>query len=143
MHNIHDAVRHETEALHKFISAWFRGEERNLHEVFRAGLSNRLDPGFVNIQPAGRVLVRDALLRSIESGYGTNPDFEIFIEDSSVRRVFDRERYVLATYTEIQEGAKNSTPSRNARLSTVLFKWKKPNGPFSWLHLHESKLPTP
>jgi hypothetical protein len=139
MDKVHNEVLDEVVALHRFISAWFRGEEANTREVFDAGFSARFDADFLNIQPAGRILSRDALLRAVQNGHGSNPAFEIEIDELRVRRVFDKGRLIVATYREVQDGARNSHPPRNARVSTVLFSREYPDGRLLWLHLHETK----
>lgn len=129
----------EVEALHRFIAGWFQGAEANTSENFQTSFARRLDPRFINIQPAGRVLSRDALLSAIREGHGTNSDFTIEIRDLTVHREFDDGRLLLATYTEIQSGAKKSNPPTNARLSSVLFERVEGAEYLNWLHLHETK----
>ena len=48
---------------------------------------------------------------------------------------------VLATYVEHQDGARNTTPSSNTRISTVLFRVDQTDGPLTWLHIHETWVP--
>ncbi|NKB57789.1 MAG: DUF4440 domain-containing protein [Alphaproteobacteria bacterium] len=143
MSDIHDAVLAEVEALHRFISAWFQGTEPNTTEGFDAGFSARLDPEFVNVQPAGRILTRDELLDPIRSGHGTNSAFEIEIRELVIHRIFGDGRFVMATYTELQHGAKNSHPPINAPLSSVLLQCAEGKDHFVWLHLHETRVPVP
>lgn len=138
-----DAVREEIEAVHRFISAWFRGEEMNTDEAFADGLADRLAPGFVNIQPAGRVLEQDGLLASIRDGHGTNPDFRIAISETCLRYVDDAAGLVLANYVETQSGARYSHPPTNARISTVLMRRTPETGALQWLHIHETAVPEP
>ena len=134
------AVREEIEALHRFISAWFRGEEPNSDDAFAAGLADRLAPGFVNIQPVGRVLERDDLLDSLREGHGANPAFRISISKTRLHHVDAAAGLVLATYVETQSGARHSHPPTNARLSTVLMR-QTGSGPLKWLHVHETAVP--
>ena len=141
-----DDVRAEIEAVHRFIAGWFRGDEPAGAEPFKAGLAARLAPGFVNIQPAGRVLAPDVLLSSIEQGHGANPRFEIEIRDVALRFVDAGSGgagggLVLATYTELQRGALHSTPPENARVSTVLL--ERTEAGFLWHHIHETACPMP
>ena len=136
-----DAVREEIEAVHRFISAWFRGEEPNTDQAFAAGLADRLEPGFVNIQPAGRVLECDALLDSLRDGHGTNPQFRIAISDVRLRYADESGELVLATYLETQSGARHSTPPTNARVSTVLMRRTPETGALQWIHIHETAVP--
>lgn len=143
MENIHQEVLAEVEALHRFISSWIRGEIPNDPIVFDAEFVQRFDAAFLNIQPEGRALSRDDLAKSIREGHGLNAEFRITIENPEVRRVLDGRQLILATYTEVQDGAKNSSPPRNARVSTVLFRRNEPDSRLIWLHLHESKLPLP
>jgi len=136
-----DAVREEIETVHRFISAWFRGEAPGTADALAAGLADRLAPGFINIQPAGRVLEREALLASIEDGHGANPAFRIAITEVLLRHVDDRTGLVLATYVETQAGAKNSTPPTNARISSVLMRRSPETGALRWLYIHETAVP--
>ncbi len=136
-----NAVREEIEAVHRFISAWFRGEAPGTAEALAAGLADRLAPGFINIQPAGRVLEREALLASIEDGHGANPAFRIMIAEVQVRHVESETGLVLATYVETQSGARNSTPPTNARISSVLMRRSPETGALSWLYIHETAVP--
>ncbi len=134
------AVREEIEALHRFISAWFRGETPNTDEAFATGMADRLTSGFVNIQPAGRVLERDDLLDSLRDGHGTNPAFRISISRTRLHHVDAAAGLVLATYVETQSGARHSHPPTNARLSTVLMR-RTGTGALEWLHVHETAVP--
>ena len=134
------SVREEIEAVHRFISAWFRGTEPNTDEAFEAGLAGRLAPGFVNIQPAGRVLERDALLDPIRNAHGANPDFRIEIADVRIRYADPGGKLVQATYLEIQSGARKSTPPTNTRISSALMR-RTESGALEWMHLHETAVP--
>ena len=136
---IHE-VRAEIEALHDFIAAWFRGETLESAEHFRAGLADRLAPDLVNIQPAGRTLTREDLLSAIERGYGASPRFAIAIRDVQIRCASEQTGLVLATYAEVQRGARNSAPE-NTRISTVLLQRFGTSGRFTWLHIHETAVP--
>lgn len=135
------AVREEVEAVHRFISAWFRGEAPGTADALAAGLADRLAQGFINIQPAGRVLERETLLAAIERGHGANPAFRIAITDVRLRHVDEPTGLVLATYVETQSGARNSTPPTNARLSSVLMRRSPETGALCWLHIHETAVP--
>ncbi len=138
--DLHTAVREEIEAVHRFIAAWFRGEEENTDAAYAAGLADRMATGFVNIQPAGRVHERDGLLDSLRDGHGTNPDFRISISDVRLHHVDETAGLVLATYVETQSGARHSNPPTNARISTVLMR-RAGNGALEWLHIHETAVP--
>ena len=132
------AVRAEVEALHRFFVAWFSGSCANDRGLFERELLQRLDAAFILVPPAGIVLTRDELTKSISSGYGSNPDFRITIRNLNVRRVW--KRHLLATYEEWQRNARASTPPDNGRVATVLFAIE--NG-LRWLHVHETWLPEP
>lgn len=131
-----DEVREEIESLHRFFTGWFRGE---LPVEGLSELDARLAPGFINIQPAGRVLTLEELRLSIAGGHGANPAFEIEIHDVHVRWSCDDESSILATYVELQHGARNSQPPTNRRISTVLF--QRSESRLQWQHVHETKLP--
>ena len=134
------SVREEIEVVHRFISAWFRGEELDTDDAYAAGLAGRLAPGFVNIQPAGKVLEREVLLDSLRKGHGANPDFRIEISDVEMRYADEGRGLLLANYVETQSGARHSSPPTNARISTVLFR-RTDSGALEWLHLHETAVP--
>jgi hypothetical protein len=135
-------VRAEVEALHAFISEWFRGELTRSDAVFQDEFAARFAPGFVNVQPAGRALSRAQLLSAIEQGHGANPAFRIAIRHCALQGVYDEGRLVLALYTEFQQGASNTNPPDNTRVSSVLFEVPAGKGRLSWLHLHETALPS-
>lgn len=111
-----EEARAEVVRLHEFLGAWFRGElaADRLEPDFAAALH----PDFENVQPAGRILTRTEIVRSIGEGRGANPDFRIAIE--APRLLGTWPGLVLFQYVEAQTGARASAPS-NRRLSTVLF----------------------
>lgn len=132
------AVRREIEEVHRFIAAWFRGEIAAAGDEFDKALAARLAPQMVNIQPSGQVLTRDELLSAIRDGHGANPDFQIAIRDVTLRPELAKAELVLATYTELQSGARNTDPPDNARISTVLLRMEPATDRFTWLHIHET-----
>ena len=135
-----ERIRAEIETLHAFISAWLRGEVGQSKAAFDEHLADRLALSFVNIQPSGRVLTRSDLLTSLYDGHGSNPKFRISIADSIVRYEESDGRLVMATYREYQQGAKNTDPPDNARISTVIFELPAGDGRPTWLHIHETGL---
>ncbi|MGI9422296.1 MAG: hypothetical protein ACR2PA_03820 [Hyphomicrobiaceae bacterium] len=134
-------VTREIEALHDFIAAWFRGELENSEQVFNEGFRDRLHDQIVNIQPGGQTLTSADLLQPIKAAHGVNPDFQISISDVAVRFVDHGRSLILATYVEHQSGARNTTPSRNDRVSTVLFQWPDDAQRPLWMHIHETARP--
>ena len=126
----------EVAGLHRFISAWFRGEVPATDDNFDLGFARRLAPSMINIQPAGKVLTHADLVDSVRSGYATNPGFTIEIQQVKVLGV--EGGLAFATYFELQRGAKNTVPSDNARISTVLLQRDESPRPFRWLHIHET-----
>lgn len=135
-------VTNEIEALHNFISRWFRGELERTNDVYRQGFSNRLAETLVNIQPSGQVLSRADLLDPIEAAHAVNPDFRIAISNVDLRFVSDDKTLIQATYIEHQTGARNTTPPDNDRISTVLFRRDPATDKLTWLHLHETAVRT-
>ena len=135
-----ERVTREIEALHDFLAAWFRGELEATDAVFGAGLADRVAADFINIQPAGKLLTRSQLLEPIKAAFGASPEFRIKIADVEVRYADMAAGLVLATYVEHQDGARNSGAS-NTRISTVLFRSDRPDGPLTWLHIHETAVP--
>lgn len=135
-----ELVRGEIERLHDFLGQWLSGALAEKDEVFDHGISERLHPAFVNVQPAGIALTRDELLGRIRAGWGRSPDFRIRIRDVRLRPVTAGSGVLVATYEEYQRGARNSEQSDNARLSTAVF-LPRPDGRLLWLHVHETWLP--
>lgn len=133
----------EIEAVHDFISAWFRGDTPAEDDDFETGLAARLAPQLINVQPAGQILTRDELLTAIRKGHGINPAFGIEIRDVRIHGCFEDGNLVLASYTELQTGALNTNPSDNGRISTVLLQRKPGTDGFTWLHIHETATDTP
>lgn len=132
-----DRMRLEIETLHDFIAAWFRGDVEQSDVVFDNGLGSRLDGGLINIQPSGEVLSRLQLVDGIRAGYGRNREFRIEISDVVVRWA-DKDR-ALVTYVEFQQGARNTVPADNARISSVLFCADAGGGDaLRWMHIHET-----
>ena len=116
----HERVDAEIRRLHRFLENWLNGTLPGTEDELEKHLTSRLHPEFFNIQPAGIVLTRDALVRQIRFGHGASPDFAIHIRNVTVRHHVDAHR-VIATYEEYQRGAQKSARANNARLSTALF----------------------
>ena len=135
-------VESEVERVHEFIASWFRGETERDDAQFDRRFGDRMLPGLINIQPNGRTLTRDELVESIRDAFGTNPEFQIAISDVEVRWMDDRPGHLLATYVERQTGARNTIPSSNSRISSVLFRFDATRDRLLWLHIHETSLDT-
>lgn len=120
----------EVVRLHDFLGAWFRGELPP--EALEQDFARVLDPAFENVQPAGVILSRADIVSGIKSGRGTNPEFQITIEEP--RLLGSWPGFVLFKYVEHQTGARASVPE-NKRLSTVLFERKANN--LMWRYLTE------
>lgn len=129
-------TRAETEIvrMHDVIAGWFRGELAK--DRFEPEFADVLHPAFENIQPSGEVLSKTALLEPIRAAHGRNPDFRIEIE--APRLIATWPGLILATYVEVQSGARNSAPE-NRRRSTVLF---ETGSRMTWRHLQETGLST-
>lgn len=119
--------------LHDVISGWFRGEIAK--DRFEPDFAAALHPAFENIQPSGEVLSRADLMDPIRAAHGNNPGFQITIETPRVIQTWPG--LILATYVELQTGARNSA-SENRRRSTVLF---ETGDQLLWRHLQETALP--
>lgn len=128
----------EIKRLHRFLEDWLNGTLPNNDAELEAHLTSKLQTDFFNIQPAGNVLTRDALIRQIGSGYGASPNFGIHIRNVAVRHEIDV-GYVTATYEEYQRGAKKSAHSNNARLSTALLHFDGDTA--TWHFIQETWLP--
>lgn len=135
---LEERVRSEIEALHRVIDRWIRGETPNNAGFFEDNFASRFVAGFVNIQPAGKVLSRSDLLSDIRGMFGANPAFRIKIRDVRVVAFSGADNIVVATYVEDQEGARNSAVI-NSRISTVVMHLDADRA--EWLHLQETGLP--
>lgn len=120
----------EVVRLHDFLGAWFRGEEGK--DTFAASFADVLHDEFENIQPAGAILKRSDLIEQVWNGHGTNPNFQISIEEPRLLGYWPD--LLLFQYVELQTGARSSAPE-NRRLSTVLF--EVANEGFFWRYLTE------
>lgn len=133
-----DRFRDEIEEVHAFIAAWFRGDVAQDDALFEKELAGRMDVALVNVQPSGQILTRAELIDGIRSGYGSNSEFRIEIENVEVQSASNE--LTLLTYVEFQRGARNTVPADNRRVSTVLFR-EVPGAPRPlWLHIHETGL---
>ncbi|MEM1383618.1 MAG: hypothetical protein AAF713_04090 [Pseudomonadota bacterium] len=126
----------EVERLHAFLAAWFQG--RVATDRFEPDFAGHLHPEFENIQPAGTVLPKQVILDQIEAAHGSNPDFEIAIEEPRLLAAYPEAGLIHATYVEAQTGAKNSA-RENRRRSTALFEIAGDR--LLWRHLQETGLP--
>ncbi len=126
-----DAVREEVEETHRFFVRWFTGTAKP-EELVAFGA--RLHPDVLFIGPSGACLDRAGLLGMFEGRHGANVSFAIEIED--VKIVHDLGDHIIATYVEKQFGARSTTPSNNARFTSVLF-----SRDLNWRHIHETGLP--
>ncbi len=133
-------VRAEIEALHDFFTGWFNGTLPESGEVFAQGLTDHLHPDFEIVLPSGTVCNRDGLLTPVQQAWGTNPEFRAVVRDVRVlgewRPGESGAGLVLATYVEVQTGARNTTPADNLRHATVLF--ERSSEHLVWRHLHET-----
>jgi len=136
MSQLAHALRREIEDVHAFIASWFRGDLIPDDAVFDNGLCARMAAELVNIQPSGQVLTRSDLVDGIRAGHGSNSNFRISISDVVLRWVGDGK--ALVTYVEFQQGARQTVPADNRRISSVLFdlSGERP----LWLHIHETGL---
>ena len=134
--DLENLVRDEVVALHDFIAGWFRGEIADEEDTFEAKFTRHLGERFQSIQPAGKVLTREAIVTGIWSAHGSNPEFRISIHDVVVRDTYDEGSVILATYLERQTGARTTTPADNDRLSTAVI--RRDGNRLTWLHLHET-----
>lgn len=133
---LHEQVREEIEALHRFFVEWFSGRAATTGDLFANEFEARFDDGFVLIPPAGTTLSLPALTDSIRAAHASNPAFRIAIRAVQIRRVWGS--HILATYEEWQRNALASTPPDNGRVATVLFESAER---LLWLHVHETWLP--
>lgn len=136
-----DRVRTEVETMHSFLEQWLNGSLPKSRESFEREFIDCVDADFVNIQPAGIALSGKTLIDAIFEGHGASPDFRIRVRNVAIRRTFDNDNVVLATYEEYQRGARNSALAENARVSTALMLDRGNAHRFRWIHIHETWLP--
>lgn len=122
----------EVVRLHQVIDGWFRGDISP--DRFDPEFADALHPDLENIQPSGAVLTKADLLGPIRAAHGANPDFRITIEEPRLLGVWPG--LILATYVELQQGARQSA-AENRRRSTVLF---ETGDRLLWRHLQETGL---
>ena len=130
MDELLNSVRQEIENLHAFFVAWFRGDAKP--EELDEKLVTRIPSTMLFVSPEGNRVAGDELIANFRAAHGSNPNFDIRIEDVVVRQA--SADYVLVTYIEHQYGAKASPPE-NTRFSTALLSRKSPA---QWLHVHET-----
>jgi hypothetical protein len=132
-----ERVTAEIEALHAFFVEWFTGTVPEADARFEAGLTARLDPDFVIVQPGGEELSGPTIVKGIRAAYGGSDGFRIAIRNVRVlRRIAD---VLVVMYEEWQVNARFSSPPNNGRLSTALF--RDEGDRLRWLHIHETWLP--
>ncbi|MDD9933976.1 MAG: DUF4440 domain-containing protein [Myxococcales bacterium] len=131
-------VEREVIELHEFFVDWFNGTCSSDDATFEQRFGAHLTEGFYYVMPGGIQLTRASLQDSLRQAHGSNPDFRIQVRNVSVR--FEGRDAVLATYTEHQQGARNSERSDNVRLSTVLF--VRDGDRLRWHHIQETWAPT-
>jgi hypothetical protein len=136
-----DEVRAEVERLHDFIAGWFQGtaSQADAQTDFESQFTARLHPEFENVQPSGRVLSRENLLKALSGARGSNPDFRIEVRDTRILGHWPDCGLILAGYVEAQFGAHNTTPPDNLRRSTVVF--ERSSTGLIWRHIHETAMP--
>lgn len=105
----------EVVRMHDAIEGWVTG--RIPETRFEEDIAAPLSAEFRIIEPKGRIVLRDALLKGLFEFRGRNPRFRIVIEEAEV--VVLRDGFVLVSYIERQTGAARAAAT-NARRSTCL-----------------------
>lgn len=122
-----EPVRNEAIRLHRFFSAWYDGQEDLAIEDF----SDAMDPLFTIVEPAGRILTRDAIVAAVKDGFGKG-GVRIVVDNFDVA---ERDSYVVCRYNEVQTSADETT----TRISTAVM---EPDdgapGGYRWLTVHET-----
>jgi len=126
-------VHDEIIDLHRFFVDWFHGtiDRETLEPLFLSHLAD----DFTMISPDGNILGREQLGHIFTQTYGTNKAFKIEIRDIKTIRKMDR--FFFVSYTEWQYGARASSQSQNARVSSVLIEI---GTPLLWHYIHETWL---
>lgn len=117
------------------IAAWFWGESKK--SEFQESLIDCLHEEFETVMPSGRVSTKNDV-PMFESLYGTNPDFQIEIEEPRLLVTYPG-GMVVFTYVEDQRGARNSA-TENRRRSTALFEEGSGGGKLLLRRLRETAL---
>ena len=123
----------EVVELHEFFVDWFNGSCPGDDATYEARFASHLSPELHYRMPGGEAFTRDQLLAALKPAHGKNPDFRIKVRNVAVR--FEDEHCVLATYEELQRGAKSSDRSDSIRCTTVLF--LRDGNHLRWHHIHE------
>lgn len=132
-----EALESEIRRFHVVFVDWFAGRVPAGGSYFHEQVVAHLAPDFIYVDPSGSRLHRDPLVALLERGYGSNPAFEIDIEDVVVR--FTDVSSATVCYVEVQRGALNATSPENRRFTSALFVIE--NGRRVWKHVHETWLP--
>lgn len=132
-----ERVAEEIRAFHRFLVELFHGAHQDADTAVEEEFERRFAAGFHYITPEGQRLDRATLAQKLRQGFGKNPDFEIEILDVAVHQRFAE--HVIATYVELQKGARNSAHPENTRLSSVVLR-EVDDRSYRWLHLHETGL---
>ena len=127
---IADAAAAEIRRFHDVLVAWFTGQMNE--SEFDTAIADVLHPEFAWVSPSGQDISRDQILEGLKSGYGSNPEFRITVEDIELELC--EGDLAVVSYVENQTGARNAPPV-NTRRSSVVFSLKPR---LAWRYLHET-----
>ena len=120
--------------LHRFFAIWFLGRCANSRAAF-ARVTDALAPGFVRIDPAGRLQGRAAVLSALDAAHGCYAGEAFAIRVLRPRVSLIQPGLVLAIYEERQRRGGALTRRRASALLA-----QAPAAPrgVAWLHLQET-----
>jgi hypothetical protein len=131
------AVLTEIDGLHRFFTDWFLGRCPRDRAGF-ARCADALAPDFAQVDPAGRLRRRGALLTALWAAHGCHARFAIRIRRPAVRLAHDG--LALAVYEEWQRSGAGESRRRSSALFAAAS--AAPLG-VAWLHLHETWIEAP
>jgi hypothetical protein len=137
---LEELIEREVTGLHRFFEDWFAGRCPREEAALASHFVGRLDPGFLLIDPTGRVAGAARLGSELWAGHGTGDGFEIGVDELRCRHADGQ--IAIATYREWQRNAVRSTPADNGRVVTALFRFdESAANQLRWVLVQETWLP--
>lgn len=122
-------------ALHVFIESWLTGRVEKSKQEFRY-FEDELDAEFIIIHPSGDLQTKPDITSGFWGAHGGQSK-NFIVEIRNIKMRYASQDICIMNYEEWQTDEKESV-----RISTVVFRKSKSNNKISWLHLHETWMPT-
>jgi hypothetical protein len=129
-------IQREVVVFHQFLQDWISGRVQESGALFRSELADHFDKSFEFVMPDGTHLRKRDLVGALKSAWGTDPTFRVKVKIRSVRAVGNGVFLVVYEEHQIEEGKKNR------RLSLAVLVKRTGSKKVTWLHCHESPLPS-